>query len=197
MEYVEYAPSAGVNRNLVRPVGPSPPTTRSGRRVMTHVKRIIGTVLIAFIPAVLINAAVLSDSTPGDAMSYEQTTSNGDAAKKLNTWSAGPRLAGHEMIAKYGAPQEVTDDRMIWHNAGPIKRILLTREEPPHHFPIVHMDYLQHTINYDVPADKADDTCVGCERDGPVESAGEEIDNAIDDVGDEIEDVGDETTDES
>ena len=38
---------------------------------------------------------------------------------------------------------------------------------------------------------------VGCERDGPLENAGEEIDDAVDDVADEIEDGIDEATDES
>jgi hypothetical protein len=40
---------------------------------------------------------------------------------------------------------------------------------------------------------------VSCERDGPIENADEEIDDAIDvdDVGDEIEEAVDEATDES
>lgn len=117
---------------------------------MTRSKRIIGALMLTFVTAILINTTAPAHSPPDDAM-------NGDAAKQLHSWPAGPRLAGHEMIAKYGPPQEVTADRMIWHDAGPFKRILLTREERPHHFPIVHMDYLQHTISYDVPSDKADE----------------------------------------
>lgn len=124
---------------------------------MTQVKRMIGTVLLTFVTAMLISATALAHSPPDHASSKEQAMSNGDAAKILGSWPAGPRLAGHEMIEKYGAPQEITDDRMIWHNAGPFKRILLTREQRPHHFPIVHMDYLQHTISYDVPSDRADE----------------------------------------
>ena len=37
---------------------------------------------------------------------------------------------------------------------------------------------------------------VGCEQDGPIENAGEEIGEAMDDVGDEIEDVVDDADDE-
>ncbi len=77
--------------------------------------------------------------------------------KVLAGWTPGPRLAGAEMMAKYGAPQEVTSDRIIWHNAGPYKRIMLTREELPHDFPITHLDYLEHTIAYNVPPDKTDE----------------------------------------
>ena len=35
-----------------------------------------------------------------------------------------------------------------------------------------------------------------CEQDGPMEEAGEEIDDAVDDAGDEIEDAADEVEDE-
>lgn len=80
-----------------------------------------------------------------------------DVEEILKEWPAGPRLAGQEMMAKYGPPQEVTPHRMIWQNAGPYKRIMLTREELPHAFPLTHMDYLEHTINFNVPADKTDE----------------------------------------
>lgn len=124
---------------------------------MTKLKRIIGPLVFTFVTAVLSNATALAGPTSDSASATTQATQNHDAVQKLSSWPAGPRLAGYEMIDKYGTPQEVTDKRMIWHNAGPFKRILLTREELPHHFPIVHMDYLQHTISYDVPPDKADE----------------------------------------
>ena len=128
-------------------------------------------ILLTFVSAALMSAitsAAFADAEQDKAVSQDRTVSNkqatpvkqaanGDATQKLASWPAGPRLAGLEMIEKYGAPKEVTDDRMVWHDAGPFKRILLTREELPHHFPIVHKDYLEHTISYDVPADKASD----------------------------------------
>ena len=80
-----------------------------------------------------------------------------DVDEMLRRWTPGPRLAGEEMMAKYGVPQEATMERMIWQNAGPFKRIMLTREELPHDFPLTHMDYLEHTINYNVPNDKTDE----------------------------------------
>ncbi len=82
---------------------------------------------------------------------------HGDVDKILRTWPAGPQLAAHEMMAKYGAPQEVTSERMIWHDAGPFAMISLTKEQLPHDFPLPHMDYLEHTILYDVPTDKVDE----------------------------------------
>lgn len=84
-----------------------------------------------------------------------------DAKDEIRTvtqdWPAGPRLAAEEMIAKYGKPREATPERLVWHDAGAFKRITVTREQLPHDFPVTHMDYLEHTISYQVPPDKADD----------------------------------------
>ncbi len=66
-----------------------------------------------------------------------------------------PRLAAQQMLAKYGPPQEATSEQFIWHNVGPFKLITVTKAEHPHDFPLPHMDYLEHTIDYRVPAEKA------------------------------------------
>lgn len=124
---------------------------------MTQLTRTLGVLMFTLATPVLISASALAAPAPESALSYRQMIPESDAVQKLSSWPAGPRLAGNEMIAKYGAPNEITDERMIWHDADPFKRILLTREGLPHHFPIVHMDYLQHTISYDVPPDKAGD----------------------------------------
>lgn len=76
--------------------------------------------------------------------------------KMLAGWPERPRLGAAQMIAKYGLPQEATADRLVWHDAGPFKRICLTKQETPHDFPLPHMDYLEHTIAYRVPAGKAE-----------------------------------------
>jgi predicted outer membrane protein len=75
----------------------------------------------------------------------------------VSAWPERPRLAVKEMSAKYGAPVEVSSEAIIWHNAGPYKRIMVTKKEIPHDFPAPHMDFLEHTISYNVPIDKIDD----------------------------------------
>jgi len=77
--------------------------------------------------------------------------------KMVAEWPARPRLAVKEMMGKYGAPKEVSSEAVIWHKAGPYKRIMVTRMEIPHDFPKPHMDFLEHTINFNVPTDKIDD----------------------------------------
>ena len=75
----------------------------------------------------------------------------------VSGWPERPRLAVKEMTVKYGSPLEVSSEAMIWHNAGPYKRIMVTKKEVPHDFPLPHMDFLEHTISYNVPTDKVDD----------------------------------------
>lgn len=103
------------------------------------------------------NAAAPAQQQSREPRSSANPLDRDDVDELLQEYPAGPRLAGQEMIAKYGPPQEASRHRMIWHNAGPYKRIMLTHEQLPHEFPITHLDYLEHTINYNVPPDKTDE----------------------------------------
>ena len=67
--------------------------------------------------------------------------------KILAGWPERPRLGAQQMLSKYGAPQEATAERLIWHRMGPFKRITVTKSEDHHDFPMPHMDYIEHTID--------------------------------------------------
>src|SRR5262249_37783757 len=103
----------------------------------------------------LLVGVVVSAGAPA-AADQARTPSRDEVGQLLKSWPAGPQLAGQEMMAKYGPPQEVTPERLIWRSAGPFKRITVTRDQLPHDFPAPHEDYLEHTINYKVPLDKVD-----------------------------------------
>ncbi len=99
-----------------------------------------------------------SNETNKDSKNNVQNaTSDKDGTPDVSSWPERPRLAVKEMTAKYGAPLEVSSEAIIWHNAGPYKRIMVTKKEIPHDFPAPHMDFLEHTISYNVPIDKIDD----------------------------------------
>lgn len=72
-------------------------------------------------------------------------------------WPARPRLAIQEMLEKYGEPVEVSSQSVVWHDEGPFKRIMVTQDETPHDFPKPHLDFIEHTINFNVPLKKIDD----------------------------------------
>jgi len=100
-----------------------------------------------------------ADSNMMEGQNQPAATSMGSASLKtmLDEWPERPRLGANEMIAKYGMPQQITSEKVIWNNPGPYKRIMVTREEIPHDFPLPHMDFLEHTISYNVPIDKTGD----------------------------------------
>ena len=75
----------------------------------------------------------------------------------IASWPEHPRLGAVEMIAKYGAPHESTSERLVWHNVGAFKRIAVLKLETPHDFPMPHVDFMEHTIAYDVPQNKVGD----------------------------------------
>ncbi len=104
-----------------------------------------------------IATAVAGDKGEGTKKKRAPVAEKGDVDKMIADWPARPRLAAVEMMEKYGAPLEVSSEALIWHNAGPFKRVMVTRKEVPHDFPKPHMDFVEHTISYDVPTDKVDD----------------------------------------
>lgn len=99
-------------------------------------------------------------ATTSDSMARTENNaakSDNTAMPDVSAWPERPRLAVKEMTAKYGAPVEVSSEAIIWHNEGPFKRIMVTKKEIPHDFPTPHMDFLEHTVSYNVPTDKVDD----------------------------------------
>jgi hypothetical protein len=63
----------------------------------------------------------------------------------------------HEMVAKYGPPDEVTPSQLVWRARGSWKKSVLSREPVHHEWPSPHEDVLEQFVDYRVPTDKADD----------------------------------------
>lgn len=84
----------------------------------------------------------------------------GTVDRIIAAWAARPRLGAQQMLEKYGAPQEASGRSLVWHDAGPFKRIEVMNLETPHDFPLPHVDYMEHTISYEVPEDKLADLLV-------------------------------------
>ncbi|MBA2321718.1 MAG: DUF4142 domain-containing protein [Deltaproteobacteria bacterium] len=73
----------------------------------------------------------------------------------LQAWPERPRLGASVMIAAYGLPQEASREQLIWRNPGKYRQITVTRAEHHHDFPKPHMDFIEHTISYRVPPERA------------------------------------------
>ena len=75
----------------------------------------------------------------------------------LGSWPEASQMAVKEITGKYGRPDGITEDELIWRNKGNWKKICISKMETKHSFPIEHTDMMQQTISYDVPEDKMDD----------------------------------------
>jgi hypothetical protein len=77
-----------------------------------------------------------------------------NAAEILKDWPEESREAAQLVVDQYGEPQEATASRLTWHQAGPWKRIVASREFFRHDFPAPHIDAVESFIDYRVPPDK-------------------------------------------
>jgi hypothetical protein len=69
----------------------------------------------------------------------------------LTGWSDASRLVLEEISKKYGKPDGVNDDELVWIKKGVWDKICVSKKETQHNFPYEHTDMLQTTINYKVP----------------------------------------------
>lgn len=72
-------------------------------------------------------------------------------------WPEAPREAAGAMLDKYGAPDAMAGDFLIWQDAGEWLEITVRREEINHRFPLPHRDVLEQVVAYEVPEEKFDD----------------------------------------
>ena len=106
----------------------------------------IGLAIIVALPA--------SAQVPMERMSESQLDS------MMASWPASARMAAADMMKKYGPPQEVTATMIMWHNNGPWKYTMISKNETQHRFPMAHTDVMEQGINYRVPAAMFDDLAV-------------------------------------
>ena len=75
----------------------------------------------------------------------------------VNGWPEASKMAVKEITDKYGKPDGVTKDELIWMNKGVWKKICINKKESKHSFPIEHTDMMQTSISYKVPMDVMDE----------------------------------------
>ena len=75
----------------------------------------------------------------------------------VSGWPEASRMAVKEITDKYGKPDGVTKDELIWMKKGVWKKICINKKESKHSFPIEHTDMMQTTISYKVPMDMMDE----------------------------------------
>ncbi len=106
-------------------------------------------------------AGAMADTAKHNAQGEHETaagtryTMDLDTVKQLIAdWPDAPRRGARQMLERYGPPNEATPTKLFWYNAGPWKRIVVTRDVLTHHFPAPHSDFLTQVIDYRVPPEK-------------------------------------------
>ncbi len=79
------------------------------------------------------------------------------AMPDLKSWPKASQMAAEEMMQKYGNPDVMGNDVLVWINKGMWKRIVVNKQETPHNFPVQHTDMLMQSISHKVPLDKYDE----------------------------------------
>ncbi|WPU66458.1 hypothetical protein [Peredibacter starrii] len=88
---------------------------------------------------------------------YTMKVTNESVAAVTKDWPLASRAATNSMINKYGLPNIVSADQLIWYNTAPFKRTVVYKDELKHQFPYEHSDVLVQVVDYRVPRDKLDE----------------------------------------
>ena len=115
--------------------------------------RSVGIGVATVLSAVAITMGAAAQSAAPQSKAHGSLT----AEQVIGAWKATPQDVAKKMIAKYGPPQEVTANRLVWHSNGPWKYSELVNEEVAHDFPVPHKDVLRQVINYKIVSDTADE----------------------------------------
>jgi hypothetical protein len=72
----------------------------------------------------------------------------------IQDWPDRAQAAARVMMEKYGQPDRLSNEALVWYNNGPWHKTVVYRKAWPH-FPMVpDKDYLEQTIAYQVPNSK-------------------------------------------
>lgn len=81
---------------------------------------------------------------------------NRSVEKTIASWPMPAKASARATMAKYGRPDEIGDDALVWYNNGPWKKTIAHRLAWPHYALMVDKDYLENTIGYAAPDDMLD-----------------------------------------
>lgn len=75
----------------------------------------------------------------------------------LTGWPEASKKAAKDMESKYGKPNAITPDMLVWNNNGIWLKTIVYKKEMRHDFPKAHTDVVEQWINYRVPLNSYDE----------------------------------------
>jgi hypothetical protein len=73
----------------------------------------------------------------------------------IKTWPANSKTAAKSLVEKYGMPDGMTVRSLSWNDRDPWSRVEVLREGITDNFPTTHQNFIENTVRYGVPRDKA------------------------------------------
>lgn len=111
----------------------------------------------AVLAAGVLGAAAMAACRSGGVTRMESSGAVASRDEMLRDWPMASREAARMMTAKYGQPDEATPSMLAWHDKGPWKHIIVSRQETQHDFPAPHADVMEQVVDYRVPPEMFDD----------------------------------------
>ena len=72
-------------------------------------------------------------------------------------WPEASQMAAKDMMEKYGKPDIVSDQMLVWVNNGIWNKTIIFKKEVDHFFPGPHKDVMQQFVGFKVPPDMFDE----------------------------------------
>ncbi len=110
--------------------------------------------LIALAPYALPTSA---RAESGEANWSDKISTAQSVEKTIASWPELARASARATMAKYGRPDEVGENALVWYANGPWKKTIVHRRAWPHYTYMKDKDYLENTIGYGTPDDKVED----------------------------------------
>ena len=118
-------------------------------------RTVLGTTGLGILGLAAASGGAAQESDDGETESGTGSESRGyDAEEVIQDWPESQTETAHEMMDKYGEPDEAVPSRLMWHQEdddSPWKHTIVYRDSVQHNFPVEHPDYLEQAIELYIP----------------------------------------------
>jgi len=132
-------------------------------------QKTLGLAVAALTAALAVNVSAADQTGSTGARSSSTSSQSGatsagstlpgrqDAQTAIRDWPQTSQNAANDMIQRYGTPDVVSDQLLVWKDKAPFRKIAVMRDGVRHMFPTEHQDVLSEEVNLQVPIDKVTD----------------------------------------
>lgn len=111
--------------------------------------------IIAFASIMILAVSCGSKKDVNISKVMKESINEKSVERHISQWPQDSKDAADGMIKKYGLPEDVTKEQLVWRNVGPFAKVVVYQTPAKHLFPAPHNDVVEHFVYYASPsADK-------------------------------------------